>query len=72
MLVVARGWWRSQRWARAPFVLAQIIVALVGYEVSQGEGSVERIVGYTAVAIALLGLVLSFTPTVSRAIGERD
>ena len=28
---VARGWWRAQRWARSPFLLAQIIAALIGY-----------------------------------------
>jgi hypothetical protein len=70
LLLVARGWWRAQRWARAPFILTQVIVGLIGYELSQAEGSVERTVGYACVLIAILGLVLSFAPAVSRAIDE--
>jgi hypothetical protein len=70
LLLVARGWWRAQRWARAPFILTQLIFGLIGYELSQSEGSVERIVGYACVLVAILGLVLSFAPAVSRAIDE--
>ncbi len=70
LLLVARGWWRAQRWARAPFILTQVIVGLIGYELSQSEGSVERMVGYACVLVAILGLVLSFAPAVSRAIDE--
>ena len=70
LVLVARGWWQSRRWARSPFILAQIIFGLIGYELSQSEGSVERTVGYVTVLVAILGLVLSFTPAVSRAIDE--
>jgi hypothetical protein len=70
LVLVARGWWRAQRWARAPFILTQVIVGLIGYELSQAQGSVERTVGYACVLIAVLGLVLSFAPAVSRAIDE--
>jgi hypothetical protein len=70
LVLVARGWWRAQRWARAPFILTQVIFGLIGYELSQSEGSVERIVGYACVLIAILGLVLTFAPAVSRAIDE--
>lgn len=70
LVLVARGWWRAQRWARAPFILTQVIVGLIGYELSQAQGSVERTVGYACVLIAILGLVLSFAPAVSRAIDE--
>lgn len=72
LLLIASGWWRAQRWARSPFLLAQIIIGLVGFEVAQSEGSVERTVGIVAVILAALGLVLSFAPTVSRAIAEED
>ena len=70
MVVVAVGWWRSLRWARAPFVMAQIIVGLIGYELSQAVGSVERTVGLVAMVMAALGLVLSFAPATGRAIGD--
>ena len=70
MVVVAVGWWRARRWARSPFIMAQIIVALLGYELAQAVGSVERTVGIVAMVMAGLGLVLSFAPATGRAIGD--
>lgn len=70
MVVVAVGWWRGRRWARSPFIMAQIIVALLGYELAQAVGSVERTVGIVAMVMAGLGLVLSFAPATGRAIGD--
>ena len=72
MIVVGLGWWRARRWARAPFVMAQVIVALLGYELAQAAGSVERSVGVAAMVMAGLGLVLSFAPATGRAIGDGD
>ena len=72
MVVVGWGWWRCHRWARAPFILAQIIAGLIGYELSQATGSVERTVGYTCVVLAVVGLVLAFLPAVARAIDDGD
>lgn len=72
MVVVGWGWWRCQRWARAPFILAQIIAGLIGYELSQATGSVERTVGYVCVVLAVVGLVLAFLPAVARAIDDGD
>jgi hypothetical protein len=71
MMWVARGWWLARRWARAPFLLAQIITILIGYELAQSSGAVERAVGIAAALVALLGLALSFAPSVSRAIDEQ-
>lgn len=70
MVMVAAGWWRARRWARSPFIMAQIIVALLGYELAQAVGSVERTVGIVAMVMAGLGLVLSFAPATGRAIGD--
>lgn len=70
LLWVATGWWRALAWARSPFVLAQIIIGLLGYEVAQAEGSVERAIGIVAAILAVLGLVLSFAPATSRAIAD--
>lgn len=68
MLFIARGWWRAQRWARAPFVLAQLIVGLVGWEASQSTDSGEHAVGLVAVGVAAIGIVLAFLPSVGRAV----
>jgi hypothetical protein len=70
MLVVAKGWWSAQRWARAPFVLAQLILGLIGWELSQATGSAERTVGFACLAIAVIGLVLAFLPSVTRVIDD--
>jgi hypothetical protein len=72
MVVVGLGWWRAQRWARAPFVMAQVIVALLGYDLAQATGSVVRAVGVAAMVMAALGLVLSLAPATGRAIGDTD
>jgi hypothetical protein len=68
MVWVARGWWLSRRWARSPFILAQLMAALIGYELSQSEGSAERVVGIALALVAVLGLVLALSPPVGRAI----
>ena len=68
MLWVARGWWQQRRWARAPFVLTQLIALLVGYELAQSAGLVERVSGIGLGLVAIVGLVLSFLPVVTRSI----
>ncbi len=70
LLLVARGWWRARRWARAPFLLAQIIGVLIGYELAQSAGPVERSAGIVVALLAILGIVLVFTPVVTRALEE--
>ena len=61
LIWLARGWWGARRWARAPFVLAQIIALLLGVPLAQADGT-ERIVGVAMSLIAVLGIVLVFTP----------
>lgn len=63
---VARGWWRQRRWARAPFLLAQVIALVVGFPLISSAGSAERIVGLCVVAVALVGGGLSLAAPVSR------
>ena len=65
---VARGWWRLRRAARAPFLLAQVLAVLVGYELAQSEGPVERTVGIAMALVAVVGIVLCFLPPVTRAL----
>jgi hypothetical protein len=69
MLWVAWGWWRSARWARGPFFVAQLLGALIGFQLAQGASVAEKVVGCTIVVVGIIGLVVSFMPTVSRAIG---
>lgn len=70
MVYVGLGWWRGRRWARAPFVLTQLIGGFIGVELAQSSGGVERAVGIGIVVVALLGLVLAFSPAVNRRLGE--
>jgi hypothetical protein len=72
MVWVAYGWWRTLRWARAPFILAQALVVLIGYELAQSEGAVERTVGIAGAGLAVLGLVLVFSPGVTRRLDEAE
>lgn len=72
MLLIARGWWQARRGARSPFVFAQLILGLVGWEASQSLDSAERTVGYVAVAVAVIGIVLAVLPAVGRAISTEE
>jgi hypothetical protein len=72
MLCVARGWWREERWARAPFLVAQILGVLVGWDLAQASGGSERIIGIAVIIVAAIGIVLAFLPAVARAIEPPD
>lgn len=71
MAWVAVGWWRVRRWARAPFLMSQILAGLLGYELAQATGSLERYVGIALMAVGVIGIVLVFTPPVSRALADQ-
>lgn len=68
LILVARGWWGIRRWARAPFVLAQLLVLVVAVPLTSAAGSVERVVAGLAVILAVVGLVGTFLPTTTRAL----
>ena len=70
LLWVARGWWLARRWARAPFLLAQVIAVLIGFDLAQGASSLERWAGIALALIALVGIFLVFTPAVTRALDD--
>ena len=70
LLWLAWGWWRARSWARAPFITAQLIIGLLGYEIAQSTQTVERTVGMIAVGMAVIGIGLSFAPPVSRALSS--
>jgi len=70
MLWIARGWWQQRRWARAPFVLAQLIAGFVGFDLAGAAGSVEHWAGVAICLLAAIGLVLVFSPPVIRVYSE--
>lgn len=72
LLWVARGWWLERRWARSPFLVAQILGVLVGYDLAQATGGSERTIGFAVIALAAVGIVLAFLPVVSRSIDPGD
>ncbi len=72
MVWVAWGWWRCRRWARAPFVLAQLLIVLIGYELTQSAGATERVVGMAGVGLAILGLILAFAPGMTGRLDDED
>ena len=71
MLIVARGWLTVAGWVRGPFVLAQLIAIVVGVPLIGASEAVQQGVGIVVTALAIAGLVLVFTPTVTRAFAER-
>jgi hypothetical protein len=68
LVLIAWGWWTVRGWARAPFLLAQLIGVFVGYELAQSAGAVERYVGIGLCLLGALGIVLVFTPSVMRSL----
>ena len=72
LLWVARGWWRSAPWARSPFLVAQLLLVLVGYDLAQGTSAAEKAVGFVAIAVAGVGIVVTFLPAVRRALDPAE
>ena len=70
LLFVGSGWIKVRRWARAPFLLAQLITLVIGFPLASAVGSVERVAGISLVAIAIIGIVLVFSPAVTRSLTE--
>lgn len=71
MLIVARGWLTVAAWVRGPFVLAQLIALVVGVPLVRATEAVQQGVGVVITALAVVGLVLVFTPSVTRTFAER-
>ena len=70
LMFVGRGWWQVRRWARAPFVLGQLIALVVGVPLAQASEASARVPGILVSAIAVIGLVLVFLPKTTRALLE--
>lgn len=63
---VAYGWWKGKRWARAPFLLTQILALVVSVPLMTSTGSAERIIGIVITLVAAVAIVSSLTPTLTR------
>ncbi len=61
LLVVAKGWYSLQRWARSPFVLAQLLGLAIGIWSDTQIG-----VRLVFLMPAVLGLIVTFSPQVLR------
>ena len=72
LVLVGTGWMRVRRWARAPFLLAQLIALVIGAPLVSAVGGVERIAGIIIILLAATGVVLVFTPAVTRSLAEHS
>ena len=72
LVLVGTGWLRARRWARAPFVLAQLFALVIGAPLVTATGGVERIAGVSIILLASTGVVLVFTPAVTRSLAEHS
>jgi hypothetical protein len=61
LLIVAKGWYSMQRWARSPFVLAQLLGLAIGI---WSETQISLRMGL--IIPAVLGLIVTFSPEVLR------
>jgi len=66
LVLVASGWWRQRRWARAPFLLGQLLALVVGVPLAQSAGRVEQSAGVLIVIVAVGGAILALSRPVSR------
>lgn len=70
LVFVGSGWVKVRRWARAPFLLAQFIALVVGFPLASAVGEAERVAGIALVILAIIGIVLVFTPAVTKSLTE--
>jgi hypothetical protein len=73
LLAAGHGLWRARRWARSPFLLAQVLGLVVGIPLAQADEAGPRVAGIALAVLCLVGLVLSFAPGVTAELeGGRD
>lgn len=72
LLWVSWGWWRVRSWARSPFLVAQIVLGLIGYDFSQSGENTQRTIGQALIVVAVVGIVLAFLPSVRRVLDAEE
>ena len=70
LLKVAHGWIRMSRWARGPFIMAQLIGLLAGLSFAFSGASEQLWPGLILAVPSIIGLVLSFNPVVLHAYSD--
>lgn len=71
LLATAWGWWRVKRWARAPFLLGQLIALVVGFPLVQATGTI-RASGALILVAGIVGIVVALLPKVTDALLNRE
>ncbi len=66
MLLVAVGWFAAKRWARAPFLLAQLLALVVSVPLIGATNLFQKWAAILVTLAAVVGLFLAFTPAVTR------
>lgn len=66
LVMIARGWFRMSRWARGPFIMAQLIGLLAGISFAFSGASEQVLPGLILAVPSALGIILSFHPVVLR------
>ena len=72
MFLIAVGWWRVKYAARAPFIVAQLLALVVGVPLVGAPDTGTQQVGVVLIATAVVGLVVSLLPPITRALVESD
>ena len=67
---VARGWWGARQWARAPFLLAQLLALVVGIPLAQSADGSARVAGIALALAAVVGIVLALSPGTATALED--
>jgi len=67
---VARAWWLMRTWQRGAFVLTQVIAMLVFFDLTRSSEILPRSVGFIILALAIVGILLVFSPKVLRVFAE--
>lgn len=66
MIFVAVGWFTAKRWARAPFLLAQLMALVVSVPLMSATDPVQKWAAILVTLAAVIGVFLAFTPAVTR------
>jgi hypothetical protein len=66
MLLVAFGWFAAKRWARAPFLLAQLLTLVVSVPLVGATDLFQKWVAILVTLAAIVGIFFAFTPSVTR------
>jgi hypothetical protein len=66
MLLVAGGWFAAKRWARAPFLLAQLLALVVSVPLIGATDVLQKWAAILVTLAAIVGIFLAFTPDVTR------